>query len=79
MKEAARAAPTVTVRLTVFEPEPLEAVKVTVSAPAVAKAWLGFWAELVDPSPKFQLHEVGLPVDVSVNWTAWLTTGEAGL
>jgi hypothetical protein len=34
---------------------------------------------LVVPSPKFQLHDVGLPVDVSVNWIVWLIAGEAGL
>ena len=34
---------------------------------------------LVVPSPKSQLHDVGLPVDVSVNWIVWLIAGEAGL
>jgi hypothetical protein len=41
--------------------------------------WLGFWAVEVNPSPKFQLQEVGAPVDVLVNCTAWPTTGDAGL
>jgi hypothetical protein len=40
---------------------------------------LGFWAALVVPSPKSQPQDVGVPVEVSVNWTAWLATGEAGL
>ena len=34
---------------------------------------------LVDPSPKFHLHEAGLPAEASANWMDWLTTGEAGL
>jgi hypothetical protein len=34
---------------------------------------------LVVPSAKFQFQVVGLPVDVSVNWTVWPVTGEAGL
>jgi hypothetical protein len=34
---------------------------------------------LVAPSPKAQLQDVGLPVDVSVNWTDWLAAGDAGL
>jgi len=41
--------------------------------------WLGFLeAELV-LSPKFHCQEVGFPVEVSVNCTAWLATGEEGL
>ena len=31
------------------------------------------------PSPKFHCQEVGLPVDVFVNCTAWPAAGEAGL
>jgi hypothetical protein len=34
---------------------------------------------LVDPSPKFQDHEVGVPVEVSVNCTVRPTVGETGL
>jgi hypothetical protein len=34
---------------------------------------------LVVLSPKFHSHEVGLPVDVSVNCTACPTAGEVGL
>jgi hypothetical protein len=45
----------------------------------VVNVWLGFSAVEVDPSPKFQLQEVGAPVDVSVKSTAWPTTGDAGL
>ena len=29
----------------------------------------GFWVVAVVPSPKFHSHEVGAPVEVSVNWT----------
>jgi hypothetical protein len=41
--------------------------------------WLGFWAVLVVPSPKFHDQEVGLPADVSVNCTDWPAAGEVGL
>jgi hypothetical protein len=41
--------------------------------------WLGFWAVLVVPSPKFHCQEVGLPVEVSVNCTAWPAVGELGV
>jgi hypothetical protein len=34
---------------------------------------------LVAPSPKAQLQDVGLPVDVSVNCTDWSAAGDAGL
>ena len=34
---------------------------------------------LVPPSPKLQSQDVGLPVDVSVNWTDWPAIGEEGL
>jgi hypothetical protein len=70
VKDAASAATTVTVRLVLFDPEALVAVNVTVFDPAVANVWLGFREVLVPPSPKFHCHEVGLPVDVSVNATA---------
>ena len=30
--------------------------------------WLGFWPVPLDPSPKSHAHEVGFPVDVSVNF-----------
>jgi hypothetical protein len=46
---------------------------------AEAKVWLGFWAALVAPSPKFHRQEVGDPEDVSVNCTVCPTAGEAGL
>jgi len=31
------------------------------------------------PSPKFHCHEVGFPVEVSVNCTGWPATGEIGV
>jgi len=34
---------------------------------------------LVPPSPKLQDHEVGLPVEASVNWTDCPAIGEEGL
>ena len=34
---------------------------------------------LVVPSPKLHDQAVGLPADMSVNWTDWPVAGEAGL
>jgi hypothetical protein len=79
VKEAVRAAATATVRVVLFEPDALVAVKVTVLDPAAAYVWLGFRVVEVAPSPKFQDHAVGVPVDVSVNATACPAVGEAGL
>ena len=79
MNDAATAATTVTVRVVLFDPEALVAVRVTVFAPAVVYAWLGFWEVLVPPSPKFHCHEVGLPIEVSVNATDCPGAGKAGL
>jgi hypothetical protein len=79
VKDAASGAPTVTVRVVLFDPEALIAISATVLAPAVANTWLGFWAVLVPPSPKFHCQEVGFPVEVSVNCTVWPAIGEAGL
>ena len=79
MNDAARAVATDTVRLVLLEPVALVAVRVTVFEPAVAKAWLGFWAVDVDPSPKLHDHDVGVPVDVSVNCTDWPAAGDVGL
>lgn len=77
-KDAVRGAPMVTVRLALVEPVPLLTVKVTVFVPAVVYAWLGFWAVLVDPSPKFHDQAAGLPADMSVNCTDWPVTGDVG-
>ena len=38
-----------------------------------------FATVLVVPSPKFHDHEVGVPVEVSVNCTDWPAAGDAGL
>ena len=70
---------TLIVRLMLLDPELFVTVSVTVLDPAVANVWLGFWEVLVPPSPKFHCHEVGLPVDVSVNATDCPNVGEAGL
>jgi hypothetical protein len=69
----------VTVLLVLFDPEALATVRVTVFDPAVVYEWLGFWDVLVMPSPKFHNREVGVPTDVSVNWTVCPAAGEAGL
>ena len=51
----------------------------TLKEPEDAKVWLGFCAVLVVPSLKLHDHEVGVPVEVSVNCTACPAAGEAGL
>jgi hypothetical protein len=79
VNDAVSAVATVTVRLALFEPELLVTVRLTVLDPAVVYEWLGFWAVFVVPSPKLHDQAVGLPADVSVNCTVWLTVGEAGL
>jgi hypothetical protein len=67
------------VRVVLFDPEALVVVSVTVFAPAVAKACVGFCRDDVDPSPKLHDHDVGVPVEVSVNCTRCPATGDAGL
>jgi hypothetical protein len=47
--------------------------------PAAAYVWLGLRDVEVAPSPKLHDQDVGEPVDVSVNATAWPARGEAGL
>jgi hypothetical protein len=56
--------------VTVSLPAAFAAVKVTAYVPAVVYTWLGCRDVDVLPSPKSQAHDVGGPVDVSVNWTA---------
>ena len=52
-------------------PRALVAVSVMAKTPAAVNVWVGFWTvEAGLPSPKFQDHEVGTPVVVSVNLTA---------
>jgi len=66
--------------LLAFElPAELTAVSVTVYDPAAVKVWLGFWMELVPPSPKFHDQDVGLPVDLSVNVMVCAVTGASGV
>ena len=69
---------TVTVFVVVFEPPPFAAVRATGNAPAVAKACVGFWAVELKPSPKSHDHDVGPPVEVSVNCTVWPAEGDGG-
>jgi hypothetical protein len=68
----------VTTLLAVFVPEAFPAVRVTVNVPAAAYVWVGFWSVLVPPSPKFQDHVAGDPVDASVNCTDTFAAGDAG-
>lgn len=64
--------------LMLLEPELLVTVRVTVYDAAVANVYVGLWTALVDPSPNFHCQEVGEPMDVSVNFTAWPAVGEDG-
>ena len=54
----------------VVDPPLVEAVSLTVYCPGSAKVCDGLCAELVPPSPKSHDHDVGDPVEVSVNATA---------
>jgi hypothetical protein len=78
IRPTVRVAPTATALLAVFAPEAFPAVRVTVNVPAAAYVWVGFWSVLVPPSPKFQDHVVGDPVDASVNCTDTFADGDAG-
>jgi hypothetical protein len=78
VKAADSPAATDTVRLVLIEPEPLAAVRITLLGPAVIKVCLGFFSVEVDPSPKLHDHDVGVPVDVSVNCTDCPAAGVAG-
>jgi hypothetical protein len=69
---------TTTLRVAVVDPPALPAVRLTVNVPAVAYAWMGFWSELVPPSPKVHDHDVGFPVLASLNCTLSLAVGDAG-
>jgi hypothetical protein len=69
---------TVTVRLVVLVPAAFPAVRVTVKVPAAAYVWVGFCSVLVPPSPKFQDHVAGDPVETSVNCTDTFAEGDAG-
>jgi hypothetical protein len=70
---------TVMVLLAESDPELVVASRLTIYSPALAKAWVGFFTELVAPSPKLQDQEVGLPDVVSVNCTVWPGPGVVGV
>ena len=61
-----------------FDPAEFDAVKVTVNDPPDVKVCVGFCVLEVPPSPNAQDHDVGLPVEVSVNWIACPAVGDAG-
>ena len=61
---------TVTVVVAEVAPPALDAVRVTVYVPALAYVVDGFCDVEVLPLPKSHDHDVGLPVEVSVNCTA---------
>ena len=69
---------TVTGWLLAFVPEEFAEVSETVKTPAEANVCEGFCALELPPSPKVHDHEVGEPVEVSENWTACPTKGDAG-
>src|SRR5271169_161582 len=56
-----------------------EAVNVTVNIPGEVNVWVGFWETELPLSPNDHDQDIGLPVEVSVNWTGWPTTGDAGV
>jgi hypothetical protein len=56
-----------------------EAVNVTVNVPGEVNVWVGFCETELSLSPNAHNQDIGLPVEVSVNWTVWPTTGEAGV
>lgn len=66
-------------RLVVLDDEAFMIVSDTVYDPVAVKTCVGFRTLLVPPSPKFHCHIVGVPTDVSVNWTAWPAVGDVGL
>jgi hypothetical protein len=65
--------------LAFLEPELLLTRSETTKDPGAEYEWLGFLTVLLAPSPKSHCQEVGLPDDVSANWTACPTLGEDGL
>jgi hypothetical protein len=68
------------VRVVVVDDEPLDATKVTVLTPVVVKVKAAFVAVLVAGVAPVVVHvyEVGLPVEVFVNVTDWLTHDDVG-
>jgi hypothetical protein len=76
IKPIVRVAPTATALVAVFVPDAFPTVRVTVKVPAAAYVWVGFWSVLVPPSPKFQDHVAGDPVEASVNCTDTFADGE---
>ena len=74
VKDATGGSTTVTVRVNVEEPPALDAVSITVYVPGALKGRTGFCTIDEDPpSPKFQSHSVGSPVEVSVKLSGSLT------
>jgi hypothetical protein len=63
----------------VFDPPLLVTVRFTVYIPTAVYVWVSFWRSLYVPSPNDQFHEVGEPVEVSVNVTASGTVPEVGV
>jgi len=53
----------------VLVPPAFRTVSFTVYLPLLVYAWAGCFSVEVVPSPNSQVQEVGLPVEVSINWT----------
>lgn len=70
---------TVTVYSARSLPLALDAVNWTWYEPAAVKVWVGLLTVEVPPSPKTQDQDVGVFVDVSVNWTDCPGAGFDGL
>jgi hypothetical protein len=62
---------TVTVCCDESVPPLLATVSRTRYVPGAVNVWAGLLADEVEPSPKLHAHEVGFPVDWSVNWAGW--------
>ena len=60
-------------------PAELVAVNLTVYVPALEYVCDGFWEMSALPSPKFQFHEVGVLVELSVNVTVNGALPEVGV
>jgi hypothetical protein len=77
-KDAAASGMIMIVLTDFLDPALLVATKVTFRNPGIEYLWEGFWAVLVDPSPKSQFQEMGLPVEASTNWTVCPAVGYLG-
>jgi hypothetical protein len=79
VNEATGATAAVTVCVAELLPSALVAVSTTLNVPAPVYWWDGFWVVAVAPSPKSQLHDVGVFAEVSVKLTVNGTAPDVAL